>query len=243
MPTDKDNDDEALALLEEEPDLLNSSNIPLEIEEDNAQLLDSMVAEMADSVDDDNVELDDDEVMLEEQKDDDGEEGSISTTEKRTRLDQFFKNQVDTGAWSKTHPMPRKGRDVEFDKLLNDLGLITNRRYASSQFRIWKERHNYDNPVIQNDPQKLKAQFQMVLAEYEAARGSKLVDEAKNMPGTDRFRGITNTELERFVVALENHKIRELMERFLNILTEQFASSISGARHYSAGAKSAKHST
>jgi hypothetical protein len=64
----------------------------------------------------------------------------------RKKINNFFLKQFTEKScykvmamWSKNSPFPRVGDDTELDKLLQDLGLAKNRRYASTKWFEFKE--------------------------------------------------------------------------------------------------------
>jgi hypothetical protein len=80
-------------------------------------------------------------------------------------LSQFFVKRVQdktqTMNWSLNENLPRRGRDTEFDKLLQDLGILSNRRYQSQRWlEFWRNHGLVPAPIYKwNDSKLLRDQL------------------------------------------------------------------------------------
>ena len=81
------------------------------------------------------------------------------------KLAAFFEQRVNEKRWTLYQRMPRKGRDLDFDSLLEALLLSANRPYASRKWKEFKDSKGiYPPPTFETDPDTLVACYRTRVA-------------------------------------------------------------------------------
>ena len=214
-------------VLSEEPELLDGHNTPREIEDENLAFVNELAQDCERATDPE---------LLSELDDEDDRDKDPSFEEKRQRLKEFFSERVKSGSWPKT-TMPRKGKDREFDELLQQLQLHENRTYAARRWFFFKQEKGYDQPVISSNVQYNNQIFKRDIASYQSAKNTTIPKMTIRGLETVAFTGISNEEREEYMSKIDSEWSHQVMFRSIEDLTYQYAVCISGLRHYSVTTK------
>ena len=159
--------DDAEEALVNDPALRDGRNTPGKVEDDNVFLFTDMVKECAAAAEPEPPEPMEDDVRNE-----------FTFAEKRSHLNDFFKERVKAGKWPKT-TLPRKGKDIEFDEFLPTIGLFdqSGRGHAAQRWRAFKTENGFDGPITSADVKHNEGSIAQAIAACQRQSGRTILSE------------------------------------------------------------------
>jgi hypothetical protein len=157
------------------------------------------------------------------------EESTSAATEwaeKRTKVNEYFTQQLESRKWTLLQDMPRKGREAHFDKFLVDLGVQTNRTWASRQWRLFKlNKGVLPPPKFSMDSEQLSSEYSSRLTDNTiVADALSAVKNVKLCPEIFQL----NTQSQLLQLS-QSETICSLINSQIPRLTQALAKNLAGA--------------